>query len=135
MLNKIPAAPQSPEINLFPFGCGHVILEINKPFRFQGRKSEFNLDLFNFFTFIKLLWYLIGRYTIHKNFEVFKFTILRKNFAVGQKILEILRIKYCAWQKILIFLGIKFGDLAKILRYQEIFILQKFDNKLILVCV
>ena len=48
--------------NLFPFGYGHVILEINKRFRmnwFQGSKSEFNLDLFDFFTFIKLLSYLI----------------------------------------------------------------------------
>ena len=59
----IPAALQSCEINLFPFGCGHVILEINKPFhmnQFQCSKSEFNLDLFDFFTFIKLLSYLIG---------------------------------------------------------------------------
>ena len=49
--------------NLFPFGCGHVIVEINKPFRmnrFYGSKSEFNLDLFYFSTFIKLLSYLTG---------------------------------------------------------------------------
>ena len=59
----IPAVLQSPEINLSPFGCGHVILEINKLFRmnrFPGSKSEFNRDLFDFFTFIKLLSYLIG---------------------------------------------------------------------------
>ena len=39
-----------------------MISEINKPFRvnwFQGSKSEFNFDLFDFFTFIKLS-YLIG---------------------------------------------------------------------------
>ena len=39
--------------------CG----EINKPFHinsFQGSKSEFNLDVFDFFAFIKLLSYLIG---------------------------------------------------------------------------
>ena len=38
--------------NLCPFECGHVIFEINKPFRinrFQGSKWEFNLDLFDFF--------------------------------------------------------------------------------------
>ena len=40
-----------------------MILEINKPFRmnwFQGSKSEFNFDLLDFFTFIKLLSYLFG---------------------------------------------------------------------------
>ena len=44
-----------------------------------------------------------------------------KNFAVGQKILEICRMKFCGWQKILIFAGIKFHDLAKKLRNCEIF--------------
>ena len=40
-----------------------LILEINKPFcmnRFQGSKKEFNLDLLDFFTSIKLWSYLIG---------------------------------------------------------------------------
>ena len=48
--------------NLFPFGSGHMMLEINKIFCmnwFRGSNSEFNLDLFDFFTFIKLLSYLI----------------------------------------------------------------------------
>ena len=40
-----------------------MILELDKPFRMnrvQGSKSEFNLDLFDFFTVIKLLLYLMG---------------------------------------------------------------------------
>ena len=84
----IPAALQSSEINLFPFGCGHVILEINKPFhmnRFQGSKSEFNLDLFDFFTFIKLLPYLIG-------IPFIKISMFSK--------LEFCGNKFCGWPKI-----------------------------------
>ena len=40
-----------------------LILEINKPVRmnrFQDSKSEFNLNLFDFFTFIKLLSHSVG---------------------------------------------------------------------------
>ena len=59
----IPEELRATWSNLFPFGCGHVILEITKSFRmnrFKGSKSEFNLDLFDFFIFTKLLSYLIG---------------------------------------------------------------------------
>ena len=84
----IPPALHSPEINLFPFGCGHVILEITKSFhmnRFQGIKSEFNLNLFDFFAFTKLLSYLIGIPFI----KISKFSKL-----------EFCGNKFCGWPKI-----------------------------------
>ena len=61
---------------------------------FQGSKSEFNLDLLDFFTFIKLLSYLIGIPFI----EISRFSNLEflgnkfrgwpknfRNFAAGKK--------------------------------------------------
>ena len=53
-VNPKPFVIKPLEVTCSPFRCGHVIVEISKPFRmnrFYSSKSEFNLDLFDFFTF------------------------------------------------------------------------------------